>query len=118
MRTSLPPEFFVLPEFILVFIFFLRYCLLYQLSFMNKYNFFVTSKSKIPIEVFIFYFQGVTEAEREAFELLPDDERQCAICKTTTFLSALTSSDAKDTDIVCLRHFKSMSCEPDKLILR
>ena len=29
---------------------------------------------------------GVTEAEREAFELLPDDERQCAICKTTCFL--------------------------------
>ena len=36
---------------------------------------------------------GVTEAEREAFELLPDDERQCAICKTTCFLSALTTID-------------------------
>ena len=24
---------------------------------------------------------GVKEAEREAFELLPEDERQCAICK-------------------------------------
>ena len=60
----------------------------------------------------------MTEAEREAFELLPDDERQCAICKTTTFLSSLTSVDAKDTDIVCLRHFKNMSCEPDKLVLR
>ncbi|XP_040580156.1 lysine-specific demethylase 5A [Lepeophtheirus salmonis] len=61
---------------------------------------------------------GVTEAEREAFELLPDDERQCAICKTTCFLSVLTSSDLKEKEIVCLRHFKVMECEPDKLILR
>ena len=62
---------------------------------------------------------GVTEAEREAFELLPDDERQCAICKTTCFLSALTSMDVKDcSEIVCLKHFKSMECEPDRLILR
>ena len=62
---------------------------------------------------------GVTEAEREAFELLPDDERQCAICKTTCFLSALTTIDNKESsEIVCLRHFKSMECEPDKLVLR
>lgn len=33
---------------------------------------------------------GVTKAEREAFELLPDDARQCEICKTTCFLSAVT----------------------------
>ena len=33
---------------------------------------------------------GVTSAEREAFELLQDDERQCDYCKTTCFLSALT----------------------------
>merc|ERR1719340_161659 len=62
---------------------------------------------------------GVIEAEREAFELLPDDERQCAICKTTCFLSALTTIDNKESsEIVCLRHFKSMECEPDKLVLR
>ena len=36
--------------------------------------------------------QGTTEAERAAFELLPDDERQCDICKTTCFLSAVTCS--------------------------
>ena len=29
------------------------------------------------------------EAEQEAFELLPDDLRQCDICKTTCFLSAI-----------------------------
>ena len=34
--------------------------------------------------------QGVKKAEREAFELLPDDERQCNYCKTTCFLSAIT----------------------------
>lgn len=60
----------------------------------------------------------MTEAEREAFELLPDDERQCAICKTTCFLSALTSTDNKENEIVCLRHFKAMECDPDKLVLR
>ena len=31
--------------------------------------------------------RGTVEAEREAFELLPDDERQCDLCKTTCFLS-------------------------------
>ena len=44
---------------------------------------------------------------------------QCAICKTTCFLSALTSLDNKETgEIVCLRHFKSMECEADKLVMR
>lgn len=69
-------------------------------------------------EKLIYFRQGVTEAEREAFELLPDDERQCAICKTTCFNSALTSVDNKDNEIVCLRHFKSMECDPEKLVLR
>ena len=41
--------------------------------------------------LFCFFTEwGVTESEREAFELLPDDERQCEICKTTCFLSAVT----------------------------
>ncbi len=61
---------------------------------------------------------GVTEAEREAFELLPDDERQCAICKTTCFNSALTAADGKTSDIMCLRHFQSLDFDPEKLILR
>lgn len=33
---------------------------------------------------------GVTRAEREAFELIPDDERQCCCCKTTCFLSGVS----------------------------
>jgi len=62
---------------------------------------------------------GVRNAEREAFELLPEDERQCALCKTTCFMSALTVINGKDTqEIVCLRHFKSMDVPPQQLILR
>lgn len=61
---------------------------------------------------------GVTEAEREAFELLPDDERQCEVCKTTCFLSGMTCSCSADT-LVCLRHYTSLcSCPPDKHTLR
>ena len=36
--------------------------------------------------------QGIHQAEREAFELIPDDERQCIHCKTTCFMSAITCS--------------------------
>ncbi|KAJ8679278.1 hypothetical protein QAD02_015065, partial [Eretmocerus hayati] len=61
---------------------------------------------------------GVTEAEREAFELLPDDERQCEACKTTCFLSAVTCACHK-SQLVCLRHFKSLcECPPEKHTLR
>ncbi|XP_044742185.1 lysine-specific demethylase lid-like isoform X2 [Chrysoperla carnea] len=61
---------------------------------------------------------GVTEAEREAFELLPDDERQCEVCKTTCFLSAMTCSCSNDT-LVCLRHYTSLcECPPEKHTLR
>ena len=63
---------------------------------------------------------GVRRAEREAFEMLPEDERQCAICKTTCFVSALaTDSDGKDgQEIVCLRHFSEMNADPSSLVLR
>lgn len=60
----------------------------------------------------------MTEAEREAFELLPDDERQCEVCKTTCFLSAVTCSCTAE-HLVCLRHYSSLcSCPPDKHTLR
>ena len=62
---------------------------------------------------------GVRRAEREAFELLPEDERQCAICKTTCFISALTTVNGRDDqEIVCLRHFPKMDVDPRTLILR
>ena len=40
------------------------------------------------------------EAEREAFELLPDDERKCAICKSTCFFSAVSCSCNPGTILV------------------
>ncbi|GBP65085.1 hypothetical protein EVAR_46879_1, partial [Eumeta japonica] len=60
---------------------------------------------------------GVTEAERETFELLPDDERQCHMCKTTCFLSCVT---CKCTPyVVCLRHYSELCpCLPAKHTLK
>ncbi|XP_017783034.1 PREDICTED: lysine-specific demethylase lid isoform X2 [Nicrophorus vespilloides] len=61
---------------------------------------------------------GVTSAEREAFELLPDDERQCEVCKTTCFMSALTCACTADV-LVCLRHYASLcKCPPSRHTLR
>lgn len=48
---------------------------------------------------------GVVNAEREAFELLADDERQCAECNTTCFLSAVTCK-CSPKRVTCLRHFR------------
>lgn len=60
----------------------------------------------------------MTDAEREAFELLPDDERQCEVCKTTCFLSAMTCSCSSDT-LVCLRHYTALcKCPPQNHTLR
>ena len=62
---------------------------------------------------------GVRRAEREAFELLPEEERQCAVCKTTVFISALTTAAGReDQEIVCLRHFAKIDVDPRTLILR
>ncbi|XP_077369479.1 lysine-specific demethylase 5C [Festucalex cinctus] len=62
--------------------------------------------------------RGITEAEREAFELLPDDERQCDKCKTTCFLSALACLNCPE-HLVCLYHTQDLcNCPTDKLYLR
>ncbi|XP_034392143.1 lysine-specific demethylase 5C isoform X1 [Cyclopterus lumpus] len=62
--------------------------------------------------------RGITEAEREAFELLPDDERQCDQCKTTCFLSALACSNCPEK-LVCLSHTQDLcNCPTEKLYLR
>ncbi|KAK1897745.1 Lysine-specific demethylase 5C [Dissostichus eleginoides] len=62
--------------------------------------------------------RGITEAEREAFELLPDDERQCDTCKTTCFLSALACSNCPER-LVCLYHTQDLcNCPTEKLYLR
>ncbi|XP_068780214.1 lysine-specific demethylase 5C [Struthio camelus] len=62
--------------------------------------------------------KGITEAEREAFELLPDDERQCDKCKTTCFLSALACYDCPQC-LVCLYHMDDLcKCPRSKQYLR
>ncbi|KAM4572113.1 lysine-specific demethylase 5C [Fundulus diaphanus] len=62
--------------------------------------------------------RGITEAEREAFELLPDDERQCDKCKTTCFLSALACYNCPER-LVCLYHTQDLCiCPTEKLYLR
>ncbi|KOB69968.1 Histone demethylase JARID1A [Operophtera brumata] len=60
---------------------------------------------------------GVTEAEREAFELLPDDSRQCVSCKTTCFLSCVTCPCTPH--VACLRHAALLcNCPPHQHRLR
>nr|XP_015197730.1 PREDICTED: lysine-specific demethylase 5B isoform X1 [Lepisosteus oculatus] len=54
---------------------------------------------------------GVVKSEREEYDLLPDDERQCAICRTTCFLSAVTCPCSPGS-LVCLYHFKDLCCCP------
>ncbi|XP_033647980.1 lysine-specific demethylase 5A-like isoform X1 [Asterias rubens] len=62
--------------------------------------------------------RGTAEAEREAFELLPDDERQCDSCKTTCFLSGVTCPCAPNK-LVCIHHTdKLCTCHPSKHCLR
>ncbi|XP_013414674.1 lysine-specific demethylase 5A-like isoform X2 [Lingula anatina] len=62
--------------------------------------------------------RGTMEAEREAFELLPDDERQCHYCKTTCFLSAVTCVCSPSL-LVCIHHVdKLCDCHPSQHCLR
>ncbi|XP_023675035.1 lysine-specific demethylase 5C-like isoform X4 [Paramormyrops kingsleyae] len=62
--------------------------------------------------------RGITEAEREAFELLPDDERQCDKCKTTCFLSALACYNCPQR-LTCLYHTQDLcGCPTNKHYLR
>ena len=62
---------------------------------------------------------GVRRAEREAFELLPEEERQCSICNTICFISALAYvHQMDDQDIVCIHHFPDMTTNPGSLVLK
>ncbi|XP_073177002.1 lysine-specific demethylase 5A isoform X6 [Lepidochelys kempii] len=61
---------------------------------------------------------GVLMSEEEVFELVPDDERQCAACRTTCFLSALTCS-CNPERLVCLYHPTDLCpCPMQKKCLR
>ncbi|XP_054279560.1 lysine-specific demethylase 5A [Macrosteles quadrilineatus] len=57
---------------------------------------------------------GIVSAEREAFELLPDDARQCEHCKTTCFLSAVTCSCSANM-LVCPKHYDKLCSCPNNL---
>ncbi|UYV65125.1 KDM5A [Cordylochernes scorpioides] len=63
---------------------------------------------------------GVADSSVEAFELVPDDERQCEHCKTTCFLSAVTCFCAESNGkLVCGEHMDRLcSCPPGKHCLR
>ncbi|XP_073994722.1 lysine demethylase 5 isoform X2 [Rhodnius prolixus] len=61
---------------------------------------------------------GVNNAERQAFELLADDERVCEVCKTTCFLSGV-SCGCSPGMLVCLYHYSSLcNCPSNKHTLR
>uniref|UniRef100_A0A3T1CWC7 [histone H3]-trimethyl-L-lysine(4) demethylase n=1 Tax=Polyandrocarpa misakiensis TaxID=7723 RepID=A0A3T1CWC7_POLMI len=61
---------------------------------------------------------GVVKEEREAFELVPDDERQCCICKTTCFLSAI-ACECQPERFVCVNHINKLCdiCSPSQYVL-
>lgn len=52
---------------------------------------------------------GVKKFNRVIFEFKPDDERQCELCKTTCFLTAVTCKCSGNL-FACLKHCRSL-CE-------
>lgn len=71
---------------------------------------------------------GVKATERVEFEHLADDGRQCNVCKTTLYLSAVAcmhskGSSTKDSKLVCLKHYDNYGCreckkDPTKHIMK
>ncbi|KAF5403943.1 hypothetical protein PHET_02650 [Paragonimus heterotremus] len=51
---------------------------------------------------------GVRRAERMVFEDSDDDQRECAICRTTLYLSALACKCS--SSMVCLTHHEARTC--------
>jgi histone demethylase JARID1 len=64
------------------------------------------------------YGEGIRRSAREYFEMSPDDARQCDVCKTTLFLSAVCCR-CDPSKLACLRHFKDLcQCYPEKKMLK
>ncbi|XP_066559598.1 lysine (K)-specific demethylase 5Ba isoform X3 [Amia ocellicauda] len=62
--------------------------------------------------------KGVLNAARAEYDLLPDDERQCAKCRTTCFLSAVTCPCSPGA-LVCLHHMQDLcSCPVQNYTLK
>uniref|UniRef100_UPI00358F3A27 lysine-specific demethylase 5D-like isoform X2 n=1 Tax=Myxine glutinosa TaxID=7769 RepID=UPI00358F3A27 len=62
--------------------------------------------------------KGITESERFHFDKLADDERQCTVCRTTLFLSAVVCPCCPEHK-TCMYHADDLClCPPQKHILR
>lgn len=62
--------------------------------------------------------KGIKDRQREAFELIPDDARQCYFCKTTMFFSAVVCSCNKKL-MSCLKHYDELCvCQNFKKYVR
>ncbi|KAI7795195.1 lysine (K)-specific demethylase 5Ba [Triplophysa rosa] len=56
------------------------------------------------------YKLGVWHSQQVDYDLLPDEERQCAKCRTTCYLSAITCPCSPE-QVVCLHHIQDLcSC--------
>jgi len=61
---------------------------------------------------------GIVDKEREAYELLSDDERQCYHCKATFFFSAVFC-DCNEERLACLDHVDELCvCQNYKKMIR
>uniref|UniRef100_A0A8C4QHR9 [histone H3]-trimethyl-L-lysine(4) demethylase n=1 Tax=Eptatretus burgeri TaxID=7764 RepID=A0A8C4QHR9_EPTBU len=62
--------------------------------------------------------KGVTESDRFHFDELSDDERQCTVCRTTLFLSAVVCPCCPEHK-TCIYHADDLClCPPQKHVLR
>uniref|UniRef100_A0A8C1GT55 [histone H3]-trimethyl-L-lysine(4) demethylase n=1 Tax=Cyprinus carpio TaxID=7962 RepID=A0A8C1GT55_CYPCA len=62
------------------------------------------------------YKLGVWHSQQVDYDLLPDEERQCAKCRTTCYLSAITCPCSPD-QLVCLHHIEDLcSCPARKCL--
>uniref|UniRef100_A0A672QI36 [histone H3]-trimethyl-L-lysine(4) demethylase n=1 Tax=Sinocyclocheilus grahami TaxID=75366 RepID=A0A672QI36_SINGR len=57
--------------------------------------------------------RGVWHSQQVDYDLLPDEERQCAKCRTTCYLSAITCPCSPD-QLVCLHHIEDLCSCPVK----
>lgn len=64
------------------------------------------------------YFQGVLNRKEAKYDNLQDDERQCAKCRTTCYLSAITCPCSPGV-LVCLHHIGDLcSCPVSNYTLK
>nr|XP_055039906.1 lysine (K)-specific demethylase 5Ba isoform X2 [Misgurnus anguillicaudatus] len=63
------------------------------------------------------YKLGVWHSQQVDYDLLPDEDRQCAQCRTTCYLSAITCPCSPE-QLVCLHHIQDLcSCPPSSYTL-